>query len=157
MIFNGSYVFSTIYCQFSMLFNGNFIFLSIFHVIQLLFCIFLKFFVNFPCYLMENVHFSIVCKFSMLFNGKFASCHFPMLFNGKFAFCHFPMLFNGNLRIEKVQGGTDGRTDIRTDGRTYVRTDVRKFTPVSYRTSALWGRCPKRASGTATHLRSLDD
>ena len=25
-----------------------------------------------------------------------------------------------------------------------VRMDVRKFTPVSYRTSALWGRCPKR-------------
>ena len=22
--------------------------------------------------------------------------------------------------------------------------DIRKFTPVSYRTSALWGRCPKR-------------
>ena len=31
-----------------------------------------------------------------------------------------------------------------TDGRTYVRTDVRKFTPVSYRTSAVWGRCPER-------------
>ena len=29
-------------------------------------------------------------------------------------------------------------------GGTYVRTDVWKFTPVSYRTSALWGRCPKR-------------
>ena len=29
-------------------------------------------------------------------------------------------------------GGTDGRMD------------VWKFTPVSYRTSALWGRCPKR-------------
>ena len=25
------------------------------------------------------------------------------------------------------------------------RTEVRKFTPVSYRTSALWGRCPKRS------------
>ena len=23
------------------------------------------------------------------------------------------------------------------------RTDVRKFTPVSYKTSALWGYCPK--------------
>ena len=129
MIFNGSYVFSTIYCQFSILFNENFIFLSIFHVIQLLFCILFLFFVNFPCYSMENVHFSIVCKFSMLFNGKFASCHFPMLFNGKFASCHFPMLFNGNLRIEKVQGGMYGRTD--------GRMDVRKFTPVSYRTLAL--------------------
>ena len=29
-------------------------------------------------------------------------------------------------------------------GQMDVRTDVRKFTPVSYRTSALWGRCPKR-------------
>ena len=46
--------------------------------------------------------------------------------------------------------------------------DVWKFTPVSYRTSALWGRCPaltpllqlitaSRASGTADHVRSLDD
>ena len=46
--------------------------------------------------------------------------------------------------------------------------DVWKFTPVSYRTSALWGRCPAltpllqvitpgRASGTADHVRSLDD
>ena len=61
-------------------------------------------------------------------------------------------------------GGTDVRTDVRTDG----RTDVWKFTPVSYRTSALWGRCPaltlllqlitpSRASGTADHVRSLDD
>ena len=43
-------------------------------------------------------------------------------------------------RLEKLWRGGD----VRTDGRTYVRTDVRKFTPVSYRTSALWGRCPKR-------------
>ena len=46
--------------------------------------------------------------------------------------------------------------------------DVWNFTPVSYRTSALWGRCPaltpllqlitpSRASGTADHVRSLDD
>ena len=46
--------------------------------------------------------------------------------------------------------------------------DVWKFTPVSYRTSALWGRCPaltillqlitpSRASGTADHVRSLDE
>ena len=46
--------------------------------------------------------------------------------------------------------------------------DVWKFTPVSYRTSALWGRCPaltpllvmitrSGASGTADHVRSLDD
>ena len=46
--------------------------------------------------------------------------------------------------------------------------DVWKFTPVSYRTSALLGCCPaltpllqliipSRASGTADHVRSLDD
>ena len=38
----------------------------------------------------------------------------------------------------------DGRMDRRTDGRTDGWTDGRKFPPVSYRTSALWGRCPKR-------------
>ena len=83
---------------------------------------------------MGYIHFSIFCYLSMLFNGKFVFCHFPMLFNGKFAFWHFPMLFNENLRIKKFGG------DVRTD----VRTDIRKFTPVSYRTSALWGRCLKR-------------
>ena len=46
--------------------------------------------------------------------------------------------------------------------------DVWEFTPVSYRTSALWGRCPaltlllqlittSKASGSADHVRSLDD
>ena len=46
--------------------------------------------------------------------------------------------------------------------------DIWKFTPVSYRTAALWGRCPaltpllqlitpSRASGTADHVRCLDD
>ena len=39
-------------------------------------------------------------------------------------------------RPEKLQrGGTDGRTD------------VWKFTPVFYRSSVLWGRCPKRKRG----------
>ena len=38
---------------------------------------------------------------------------------------------------------TDGRTDGRMDGRTDGWTDGWKFTPVSYRTSVLWGRCPK--------------
>ena len=41
-----------------------------------------------------------------------------------------------------LRGASGG--DVRTDVRTYGRTDVWKFTPVSYRTSALWGRCPKR-------------
>ena len=46
--------------------------------------------------------------------------------------------------------------------------DVWKFTPVSYRTLALWGRCPaptqllqlitpSRASVTADQVRPLDD
>ena len=46
--------------------------------------------------------------------------------------------------------------------------DVSKFTPVSYRTLALWGGCPalilllqlitpSRASGTTDHVQSLDD
>ena len=36
------------------------------------------------------------------------------------------MLFNGNLRIEKIQGGTYGRTYVHTYRRTaYGRTDVR--------------------------------
>ena len=35
-----------------------------------------------------------------------------------------------------VSGGTDGRRE--------GRTDAWKFPPVFYRTSALWGRCPKR-------------
>ena len=81
------------------------------------------------------VSFQISHQFSILFNGNFTfslySGQFSMLFNGKFAFCQFSMLFNGNLRIDSFGGG---RMD--------VRTDVWKFTPVSYRTSALWGRCP---------------
>ena len=47
------------------------------------------------------------------------------------------------FRPPMAKGG-DGRTDGRKDGRKDGRTDVSKFPPVSYRTSALWGRCPKR-------------
>ena len=58
----------------------------------------------------------------------------------------FSYVIRWDLRIEKLWG------DIRTD----IRTDVRKFTPVFYRTSALWGRCPKKVSiyflGAPTHL-----
>ena len=39
--------------------------------------------------------------------------------------------------------------DVRKDGRKDGQTDVWKFTPVSYRTSALWGRCPKRGEEEA--------
>ena len=122
MIFNGSYI---SFYNFLLIFHviqWEFHFLSIFYVIQLQFCNFCYLFLNFPCYWMGYMHFSIFCNLSMLFNGKVVFCRLPMLFNGKFAFCHFPMLFNGNLRIEKLWGGT------------YGRTDVRKFTPLSYRT-----------------------
>ena len=39
------------------------------------------------------------------------------------------------------------------EGRTYTWTDVWKFTPVSYRTSVLWGRCPK-SGPTSVNLYS---
>ena len=81
-------------------------------------------FINFPCYSIGNMHF-------------FAFLLISMLFNGKFAFCQFSMLFNGDLRLEKLWGGC-------MYGQTDGRMDVWKFTPVSYRTSALWGRYPKR-------------
>ena len=66
------------------------------------------------------------------------------------------------------RGGTYGRMDGRTEGWMDGRTDVWKFTPVSYRTSTLWGRCPaltpllqlitpSRALGPADHVQSLDD
>ena len=42
----------------------------------------------------------------------------------------------GRANLRPTGGGTDGRKD--------GRTDVWKFPPVFYRTSALWGRCPKR-------------
>ena len=45
-------------------------------------------------------------------------------------------------------GQTDGWKNGQTDGWTEERTDgwmnIWKFTPVPYRTSALWGRCPKK-------------
>merc|ERR1711911_258050 len=81
-------------------------------------CIFLLF-VNFPCYSMGSLQVVIFPCYSM---GSLHLVIFP---------CY-------SMEIRKLRrlGGTYGRT--------YVRTDVRKFTPVSYRTSALWGRCPKK-------------
>ena len=50
-----------------------------------------------------------------------------------------------DLRSERGRSslGKAGR-DGQTDGQMYGRADIWKFTPVSYRTSALWGCCPKR-------------
>ena len=45
-------------------------------------------------------------------------------------------------RIQTPDGLTYWQMDGRTEGRKDGRTDVWKFTPVFYRTSALWGRCP---------------
>ena len=51
-----------------------------------------------------------------------------------------------DLRPERADLGSErGLGGGRMYGRTDGRTDVWKFTPVSYRTSALWGRCPKTA------------
>ena len=84
---------------------------------------------------MGNLHFfnfSSICHvIQWEFHIFFIFHQFPMLFNGEFAFYQFPMLFNR----EALGGGTEGGKD--------GRTDIWKFTPVSYRTSALWGRCPK--------------
>ena len=49
---------------------------------------------------------------------------------------------------EQKDGGTEGRKD--------GRTDVWKFPPVSYRTSALWGRCPKRVWTTGRTKRDIE-
>ena len=62
-------IFFSISRQFAMLFNGNFIFFSIFIN-----------FPCYSIGNMHFFYFS--CKFSMLFNGEFAFCQFPILFNG---------------------------------------------------------------------------
>ena len=64
----------------------------------------------------------------------------------------------GRLTDGRKDGRKDGRTEERTEGQTEGRTVVWKFPPVFYRTSALlhW-IIPSRASGTADHVRSLDD
>ena len=57
------------------------------------------------------------------------------------------MLSDENLRLGKLQGGMEGRME--------ERIDVWKFTPLSYRTSALWGRCPKREEKEKENKRRL--
>ena len=79
-----------------------------------------------------------------------------------------PRALGGEWSERRTDRGKNGQTDGCTERRTDGRMDIWKFTPVSYRTSALWGRCPaltpllhlvtpSRASGTADHKRSLDD
>ena len=109
-----------------MLFNGNFTFFSIFiifYVIQWESCNFSFFSGRF-----DVLRYSMgTMQFFYLF------CKFPMLFNGKFVFCQFPMLFNGNLRLEKLLGGMEGRTDRRMDRRTDGWTDRRMDQPTNQR------------------------
>ena len=134
--------------QLSMLFNRNFAFF--------------QFLVNLPCYSMGILHFSQFSLFSMLFNGNHAIFHFFVNFlcysMGSLYFVNFPCYSMGIQGLRSFGGG-----DVRTNGRTDVQTDVWKFTPVTYRTSALWGRCPaltpllhlitpSRASCTADHV-----
>ena len=130
-----------------------------FHIIQWEFFFFL---VNFPCYLMGIIaFFFIFYLFSMLFNGDFSIFPFfvivPCYSIGIFPFFQFLAIFHTiqweflyssvfvnfpcySIGIEvsglRRWGGTYGRTD--------GRKDVRNLSPVPYRTSALWGRCPKR-------------
>ena len=103
--------------QLSMLFNRNFAFF--------------QFLVNLPCYSMGILHFS---QFSSIF----------YVIQWEVCILSISHVIQWEFEAWEASGGTDGRTDGRTDGWTYIRTDVWKFTPVSYRTSALWGRCPKR-------------
>ena len=56
--------------------------------------------------------------------------------------------------------GGYGCTYGRADGRSDVQTDVWKFTPVSYRILALWGRCPKsrrKIRSAKAPIESFDD
>ena len=66
--------------------------------------------------------------------------NFPCYSMGILHFFNFPCYSMETWGSEALAGGGNRRTYVRTD----VRMDVWKFTPVSYRTSALWGRCPKR-------------
>ena len=51
-----------------------------------------------------------------------------------------------------------GRANLRpTGGGTEGRTDVWKFPPVFYRTSALWGRCPKSMMAVTLKRMKLED
>ena len=92
-----------------MLFNGSFAFF--------------QFLVNLPCY-------SIGISYFFYFSSILHVIQWEV-----YAFYQL-MLFNGNLRLEKLRGGTNSRTD--------GWTDACKSTPVSHRTSTLWGHCPKR-------------
>ena len=51
----------------------------------------------------------------------------------------------GRANLKLNRGGMDGQTD--------GWTDVSKFPPVFYRTSALWGCCPKSQQGQMIGLR----
>ena len=71
-------------------------------------------------------------------------------------------------KLEKMQNSHWISWKIAPKASNMPSQDIWKFSPVSYRTSAFWGRypaltpllqliTPSRASGTADHVRSLDD
>ena len=96
------------------------------------------------------------CQFAMLSNWKFACFYFlfqfSMLLNGKLALLHFFVDFSsysisismGSLHFinspwYSMRSFRGGRMDGRMNRRTHTI-----LAPMSYRTSALSGRCPKR-------------
>ena len=86
----------------------------------------------------------------MLFNGNFIFFHFffnfPCYSIRILYFFNFPYYLMGTRGSEALVGG--GQTYVWMDGRRYRRTDVCidgrmcGNSPMSYRTLALWGRCP---------------
>jgi len=107
---------------------------------------FVHFSVNFPCYLMGNLHFSIFfVKFQCYSMGSLCFVIFSCYSMGIQELRSLGGWRRDGRRMDKRW--TDGQTDRWTDGQMDRWTDrwmnIRKFTPVSYRTSALWGRCPR--------------
>ena len=55
----------------------------------------------------------------------------------------------------QTDGWKNGQTDRWTEERTDGQMNIWKFTPVPYRTSALWGRCQKNGRGYIVSLSYL--
>ena len=124
MIFKGSYVFSIIYRQFTMLFYRNFIFLSIFHVIQLLFCIFLYFLLVLHVIRWKMCIFLLFVNFPCNSMGCLQVVIFPWYSMGSLHFVIFPCYSMEIWELRRFRGGTYGRTYVRTDGRKEIHPCV---------------------------------
>ena len=89
--------------------------------------------------------FCIFCPFSMSSNGDFS------IFSSFWLFC---MLFNGNFWIFQLFNRDCGFWPKEAKGGWTDRRMYLWISPLSYRTSALCGRCPKSMSvSIAAHLR----